>query len=126
MDKAQYQKMYQAIYKKKPEFKIKRHATIKRWTCDCGGKTDSDHKNQHYASKKHQRFLMNMDLVDFIPPDFESVCFSDFESNAPFSVTDSDDVDMSFLDDFDMTASVFSDDDDDDEDVELNYDSNRI
>ena len=115
MDKAQYQKMYQAIYKKKPEFKIKRHATIKRWTCDCGGKTDSDHKNQHYASKKHQRFLMNMDMVDFIPPDFESVCFSDFESNAPFSVTDSDDVDMSFLDDFDMTASVFSDDDDDDE-----------
>lgn len=123
MDKAQYQKAYQAMYKKNPEFKIKRHATIKRWTCECGGKTDSDHKNQHYASKKHQRFLMNMDMVDFIPPSFESVCCSDFESNAPFSVTDSDDVDMSFLDDFDMTASVFSDDDDD---VELNYDSNRI
>ena len=124
MDKAQYQKAYQAMYKKNPEFKIKRHATMKRWTCECGGKTDSDHKNQHYASKKHQRFLMNMDMVDFIPPSFESVCFSDFESNAPFSVTDSDDVDMSFLDDFDMTANVFSDDDDDD--VELNYDSNRI
>jgi len=89
---------------------------MKRWTCECGGKTDSDHKNQHYASKKHQRFLMNMDMVDFIPPAFES--------NAPFSATDSDDVDMSFLDDFDMTANVFWDDDDDD--VELNYDSNRI
>ena len=124
MDKAQYQKAYQAMYKKNPEFKIKRHASLQRWTCECGGKTDNDHKNQHYASKKHQRFLMNMDMVDFIPPPFESVCFSDFESNAPFSVTDSDDVDMSFLDDFDMTASVFSDDDDDD--VELNYDSNRI
>ncbi len=123
MDKAQYQKAYQAMYKKNPEFKIKRHATMKRWTCECGGKTDGDHKNQHYASKKHQRFLMNMDMVDFIPPSFESISFSDFESNAPFSVTDSDDVDMSFLDDFDMTASVFSDDDDD---VELNYDSNRI
>jgi len=123
MDKAQYQKAYQAMYKKNPEFKIKRHATMKRWTCECGGKTDSDHANQHYASKKHQRFLMNMDMVDFIPPSFESISFSDFESNAPFSVTDSDDVDMSFLDDFDMTANVFSDDDDD---VELNYDSNRI
>ena len=123
MDKAQYQKAYQAMYKKNPEFKIKRHATMQRWTCECGGKTDSDHKNQHYASKKHQRYLMTMDMVDFIPPPFENMCFSDFESNAPFSVTDSDDVDMSFLDDFDMTASVFSDDDDD---VELNYDSNRI
>ena len=78
MDKAQYQKAYQAMYKKKPEFKIKRHATMKRWTCECGGKTDSDHANQHYASKKHQRFLMNMDMVDFIPPPFESICFSDF------------------------------------------------
>lgn len=124
MDKAQYQKAYQAMYKKNPEFRMKRHAKIRRWTCDCGGKVDSDHFNQHFSSKKHQRFLMNMDMVDFIPPAFESVCFSSFESNAPFSATDSDDVDMSFLDDFDMTANVFSDDDDDD--FELNYDSNRI
>ena len=123
MDKAQYQKAYQAIYKKTPQFKINRQAHLKRWICEeCGGKVDSDHLNRHLGSKKHQRVLMNMDMVDFIPPPFESVCFSDFESNAPFSVTDSDDVDMSFLDDLDMTASVFSDDDD----VELNYDSNRV
>jgi hypothetical protein len=121
MDKAQYQKTYQAIYKKTPQFKINRQAHLKRWICECGGRVDSDHVNRHLDSKKHQRFLMNMDMVDFIPPPFESVCFSDFECDAPFSVTDSDDVDMSFLDDLDMTA--FSDDDDD---VELNHDSNSI
>lgn len=124
MNKAQYQKAYQAVYKKTPQFKINRQRNMKRWTCECGGKVDSDHVNRHLASKKHQRFLMNLDMVDFVPPPFENACFSDFESNAPFSVTDSDDVDMSFLDDLDMTACVFSDDEDDD--IELNFNSNNV
>lgn len=49
-------KEYMKKYKSTDAFRRRRKENLKYYICECGGRYDSEHKNSHIKSKKHQRY----------------------------------------------------------------------
>lgn len=49
-------KEYMKKYKSTDAFKRRRRENLKYYICECGGRYDSEHKNSHIKSKKHQKY----------------------------------------------------------------------
>jgi hypothetical protein len=70
----EYFRNYNKEYKKSDRYKKRRKQLLTKYRCDCGGKYDSEHKNWHMKSKRHQRYeAMKVKLEDFEVPNFEDL-----------------------------------------------------
>jgi hypothetical protein len=67
-------KKYRKDYKARPHVIKRRKQRLIKYECICGGKFDSEHKNWHLKSKRHQRYeAMKAELEDFEVPLFETI-----------------------------------------------------
>lgn len=120
-------KEYMKHYKSKEAYKRRRKENLKYYTCECGGKYDSEHINRHMESKRHQKYnnkvlleivdeLLNMDMficefTEKILDDLDKIEEGSFFDTDDDFLLDEEPLEFDFFDDFEV-MSDFEDIDD--------------